>query len=64
MYFILPEPNPPQREIQKGFLLTRNRSAINRDKLIEYLESNEIGTQLLFAGNLIEQPAYSSIEKW
>ncbi len=46
-----------------GFLITVKDSApFTRRELIEYLEAHNIGTRLVFGGNLLKQPAYQHIQ--
>jgi CDP-6-deoxy-D-xylo-4-hexulose-3-dehydrase len=45
-----------------GFYIQIKNPAIERSKLIAFLTEKKIGTRLLFAGNILMQPAYKDIK--
>lgn len=61
-FFILPEPTPGSDPSWFGFpLAVRPAAPFSRDDVLRFLEGRRIGTRLLFAGNLLRQPAYRGV---
>ena len=43
-------------------LLVRDEAPFMRHQLTRFLETNQVQTRLIFAGNILRQPAYQHIE--
>ncbi len=61
-FFIFPESLPNAEPSWFGYPITlKNTCKFNRRDITTFLEQNQIGTRLLFAGNLLRHPAYKNI---
>jgi len=61
-YFILPEQCPDSEPSWFGFLITCTEKC-SKNKVVQYLEKNNIQTRMLFAGNLLRQPCFDEMKK-
>lgn len=59
-YFILPEACENSAPSWFGFMLTC-REGVERNKVVPYLESKNIQTRMLFAGNLTKHPCFDEM---
>ncbi len=61
-FFVLPESIPNSEPSWFGYPITlKDTCSFTRREITTFLESNKIGTRLLFAGNLLRHPAYKHI---
>jgi len=59
---ILPEPCENSNPSWFGFLMTC-KEGVDKNKVVQYVESKGIQTRMLFAGNLIKQPCFDEMRK-
>ena len=61
-YLVLPEPTEKSDPSWFGFLLTVKEDAgFTRSEIVNHLESRNIQTRMLFAGNLIKHPCFDEL---
>lgn len=62
-HLILPQAAANSNPSWFGFPISlRNDAKLTRNQLIQFLEARKIATRLMFAGNLIRQPAYRDVK--
>lgn len=61
---VLPEPTPGSDPSWFGFLMTvRENTGVTRDELVRALEDAKVQTRMLFAGNMVRQPAFDGMRE-
>jgi CDP-6-deoxy-D-xylo-4-hexulose-3-dehydrase len=60
-HLVLPEPCPQSEPSWFGFPVTLRGDRVPRRRLLAHLEAKKIGTRLLFAGNMLRQPAMQGV---
>lgn len=60
--FILPEACPDSSPSWFGFLITC-RDGVDRNKVVQYIESRGVQTRMLFAGNLTKHPCFDEMRR-
>jgi CDP-6-deoxy-D-xylo-4-hexulose-3-dehydrase len=60
-HLILPKATPGTTPSWFGFFTILRKEGL-RHEVVQRLEANKVGTRLLFAGNMIRQPAFTGIE--
>lgn len=60
---VLPRPTPGSDPSWFGFPITLDPAhLVNREELLRFLDGRLIGTRLMFAGNILKQPAYRNVD--
>ncbi len=60
---ILPRATPKSDPSWFGFPITLDpKYPVDREDLLRFLDSRNIGTRLMFAGNILRQPAYKNVD--
>ena len=60
---ILPRATPKSDPSWFGFPITLDpKHPVDREQLLRFLDSRKIGTRLMFAGNIVRQPAYKDVQ--
>lgn len=60
--FVLPEPTKNSDPSWFGFILTvKENAGFTRDEIVSYLESKNIQTRMLFAGNILKHPCFDEM---
>ena len=61
-FLVLPQAAPNSEPSWFGFpILVKEDAPFTRNDLVKYLEEKQIGTRLLFGGNLLRQPLYKRL---
>jgi len=60
---LLPKATEKSEPSWFGFPITLDpKHPVNREELLRFLDEKKIGTRLMFAGNIIKQPAYRDVD--
>jgi CDP-6-deoxy-D-xylo-4-hexulose-3-dehydrase len=60
---MLPQATEHSKPSWFGFPITLEPELdVNREDLLRFLDARKIGTRLMFAGNILRQPAYKNVE--